>query len=419
MDVKKLYALMLIPILMLSIFASAIPVVAQGEEEAKKLAENMIMLGEKALNYAKSLIGRLRELGVHIPSEALEAIDNATTYLNIAKEALNVGNYEEAIKLALNAMKSSKHSVRTCVEACHKVGVNVTVIVGITEGNITVRKAFGLLLQIKWLREVIERFSKMNLTVLGKDTIAVEEELKELKTKLDEAEEKLKEGLVNETATILASLRKDLFKLIAEHHKEIAKIHMEVKLRNYIKHLKMFLLRLREKLGKLEENLKKLESEGVNVTVYVNKVKELNETITEVLVKIEAGNVTRETVVQIFVEIAKLHPKIRIIKVEEEIIPKLGERVEKAREILEKVFKIREEKLKKVIEKLREKLRGIPVPKPILEHLLERLTEILKYVKEYKHNLLENLEEIEKHLEEIVSEIDSVIEEAEGELGKH
>ena len=419
MNVKQLYALVIVPIILLSLVAVAIPVAAQEDEEAKELAEKMIMLAERALNYAKNLIDKLRELGVDVSPEALEAIDNATTHLDKAKEALDVGNYREAIKLALNAMKGSKHTVRICMEACHKIGVNITMIIEVTEGNVTVRKAFGLLMQIEWLRGIIERFSQMNLTVLGENATAVEEKLEELKAKLDEAEEKLREGLVNETAIILASVRRDLFKLIAEYHKEIAKIHMETRLKKYMKHLKMFLLGLRKKLEKLEEDLEKLRNEGVNVTVYINKVRELNETITEVLIKIEAGNVTKETVVHIFAEIAKLYPKIKIIKIEKEIVPKLGERTEKAKEILEKVLKVQEKRIEKIIKKLEKKIKDKPWLKPVLEPILEELKKLLTRIKEHEHTLLENLEEIEEHLEELISEINSAVEEAETEMGKH
>jgi len=416
MYVRQIYALIILPVIMLSLITVAVPVAAQEDEEARKLAEKMIMLAERALNYAKNLIDKLRELGADVPSEALEAIDNATTHLDKAKEALDAGNYREAVRLALNAMKGSKHTVRTCLEACHRVGVNVTVITEVTEGNVTVKKAFGLLMQIEWLRRIIERFSQMNLTVLGENATAVEEKLEELKAKLDEAEEKLREGVVNETAIILAGVKRDLFKLIAEYHREIAKIHMEVRLKNYMKHLKMFLLGLRKKLEKLEEDLEKLRNEGVNVTVYINKVRELNETITEVLIKIEAGNVTRETVVHIFVEIAKLYPKIKIIKIEKEIVPRLGERARRAREILEKTLKTQEERVKKIMEQLEEKIKkakkkGLPTFR--LEMLKEQLSKILEQIKKHKHTLLEKLEEIEEHLEELLNEINSVVEEAE------
>ena len=413
MYVKRTYALIIVPIVLLSLIVAAVPAAAQEDEEAKKLAEKMIMLAERALNYAKTLVEKLQELNIDVPPEALEAIDNATTYLKEAKEAFNAGNYREAVKLSLNAMKGSKHTVRVCVEACHEAKVNITVIIEVTEGNVTIRKAFGLLIQIEWLRRIVERFSQMNLTVLGENATVIEEKLEELREKLDEAEEKLKHGLVNETAIILADVRKELFKLIAEYHREIAKIHMKTKLKNYMQHLKAFLLGLRNKLKKLEEDLEKLKEEGVNVTTYVNKVKELNETVTEVLIKVEAGNVTKEAVVHIFVELAKLYPKIKIIKIEEEIIPRLGERTEKAKEILEKVLKVQEKRIEKIIEKLEKKIKDKPWLKPVLEPILEELKKLLTRIKEHKHTLLENLEEIEKHLEELLSKINSAIEEAE------
>jgi len=422
-DMKKLYALMLIPIILLGLFASVIPAAAQGEsedEKAKALAEKMIMIANRTINYAETVVSRLEDMGVEVPSEALEALDNATTYLEIAKEALNTGDYTDAVKLALKAMRSSKYTVRVCFKAGLEVlHVNRSAIMRAIVGNETVRKAYGLLMQIKWLRIIIERFLQMNLTVLGENAAAIQEKLVELNETLDEAEEKLREGLVNETAIILSDVRKEVFRLIAEYHKVIAKIHMEKRLRICIHSLERFLKTMRKRLEKLRVGLKELENEGVNVTVYVKKIRELNETITEVLVKVEAGNVTKETVIHIFIEISRLYPKIRRIKIEKEMIPKLEEKISKVSEIINEVLKIREEKLRSLIEKIEEKLEEEKTPgrKMMLKHFKEMLIKLLEKLKEHRQHMLEKFEELEGMLQSLISEVDVTLGEIEGEIG--
>jgi len=424
MDVKKLYALMLIPIILLGLFASVVPASAQEEtedERAKALAEKMIMIANRTINYARTVVSKLEDMGVEVPSDALEALGNATTYLELAKEALNTGNYTDAAKLALKAMRSSKYTVRVCFKAgLEVIHVNRSAIMRAIVGNETVRKAYGLLMQIKWLRIMIERFLQMNLTILGENATAIQEKLIELNETLDEAEEKLREGLVNETAKILSDVRKEVFRLISKYHKAIAKIHMEKRLKICVHSLEKFLKKMRERLGRLRKDLEELENEGVNVTVYMEKIRELNETITEVLVQVEAGNVTKETVIHIFVEISRLYPKIRKIKIEKEIIPKLGEKISRVSKVIKEVLKMREEKLKELIEKIEEKIEKEKTPgrKMMLKHLKEMLVKLLERLKEHREHMLEKFEELEERLQSLINEVDEALGEIEGEINE-
>ncbi len=153
-----------------------------------------------------SVVARLKDLGVDV--------SKAEELLARARQALDAGDLGRARSLALLALVAAGSAAREALGAPRPV-------------------AAGLLMEIAALRRIVE-------------SLGVEE----LRAKLEEAEEYLSRGLVNETARILSEVRGEVRRAQAELAKTVverARVEIEARIR----------ARIRE-AGAVEELLKEL-----------------------------------------------------------------------------------------------------------------------------------------------------------------